>query len=269
MIMNEINNKHEITDEQLACYIEGKVTEKERVEIEYYIEQDPDLFNALMTAHADVMYDHVIRRLNEETFWKRTRFYIFGIAVLIIAGIAAFTIWRLATPLNMKINIVEDTEHSIPAMPFTEGSLQCEYAGNTVQTIGVTADNKTIFLNDIPFRDRKTDVHVVFTSNGYETIDTIVTVQKALSLNIKRNNDLGLIFGRVTDFKTGMPVENATVKLLDMQTVTDAFGQFRIEIPFAKQDKAQRVQILKEGYPVWEGFYRPSQIEPWNVVLGD
>lgn len=268
MIMNETKDRQEISDELLACYIEGNVTDEERAEVERYLAKDTDMLNSLLTAHADVVYDQVIRRMNEETFWRRTRFYIIGIVVLMIAGIAAFTIWRFATPLNMKINIVEDTECFIPAMPFKEGTIQCEYAGNATQTIGVTAENSTVFLNDIPFRERKNNVHVVFTSNGYETIDTIVPVQKALPLNIKRNNDLGLVFGRVTDFKTGTPIENAIVKLLDMQTTTDAFGQFRIEIPFAKQDKAQRVQVLKEGYPVWEEFYRPSQTEPWNVVLG-
>jgi hypothetical protein len=78
---------------------------------------------------------------------------------------------------------------------------------------------------------------------------------------------LGVVFGRVVDFETEQPIENATVTLQDMTVQTDAFGQFRIEIPFAKQDKTQRVQVTKEGYQVWEGMYRPSLADPWYIPL--
>ena len=54
-----------------------------------------------------------------------------------------------------------------------------------------------------------------------------------------------------------------------METKTDVFGQFRIDIPFEKQDKAQLLQVLSDGYPVWEGYYRPSATEPWMIMLGE
>ena len=109
----------------------------------------------------------------------------------------------------------------------------------------------------------------MFEAEGYLPIDTVVQVQKAFSLPIRRNNELGVVFGRVSDFKTGEPVINATVRLQDMEVLTDAFGRFRIEIPFAKQDKAQLLQVFADGYPVWEGYYRPSATEPWTIILGE
>ncbi len=264
-----MNNAIEITDELLACYIEGNVTEEERAAVEEQLSHDSDMMNAMLTAHADVVYDQVIRRMNEENFWHRTRFYIIGVCVLAFIGCLSFFIWRFATPLQMKVNLTEDSECFIPALPFEQGTLTCEYAGNAVQTFTVTADNRTVFLDDISYKYRKSDVHVVFEANGYKTIDTIVPVQKALGLNICRNNDLGLVFGRVADFVTGEPIAKATVRLLDMETETDTFGQFRLEIPFERQDKTQRVTITKQGYPVWEGFYRPSATEPWIIMLGE
>ena len=264
-----MNNKQEISDELLASYIEGNVTDEERALVEQNLAQDGELLDAMLTAHADVVYDQVIRRMNEETFWRRTRFYIIGILVLAIAGVTAFMLWRTNTPLHMKVNITEDTQFCIPALPFEQGTLQCEYADNAVQTFTLTNDNPTIFLDDIPYKYRKSDVHVVFNAEGYQTIDTIVPVQQALGLSIRRNNDFGLIFGRVADFTTGEAVADAQIKVLDIQTTTDAFGQFRIEIPFEKQDKTQRLQVIKEGYPIWEGFYRPSPTEPWIIILGE
>ena len=264
-----MDNKIEITDELLACYIEGNVTEEERAAVEEHLAKDSEMMNAMLTAHADVVYDQVIRRMNEETFWRRTRFYIIGVFVLAFIGCLSFFIWRFATPLQMKVNVSEDMGYSIPALPFERGTLTCEYADNALQTMAVAADNSTVFLNDISYRYRKGDVHIVFEADGYQTIDTVVPVQKSLNLNIRRNNDLGLVSGRVTDYKTGLPVENATARLLDYDVQTDAFGQFRIEIPFAKQDKVQRLLVVKEGYEIWEGLYRPSATEPWNVFLNE
>ena len=110
-------------------------------------------------------------------------------------------------------------------------------------------------------------MHVIFEADGYQTIDTVVSVQKALNLIVKRNDDLGVVFGRVADFVTGQPVAEATVTLQDLTVTTDVLGQFRIEIPFAKQDKTQRVTVAKDGYQLWEGLYRPSKTEPWIVYL--
>ena len=226
---------------------------------------------------ADVAYEEIIKRLAEDGYIggptsnsgtsKKARFYAVGILVLLLAGALGFYLWRVSTPLQMKINVIEDKECRIPALPFEQGTLQCEYADNALQTLQVNAGNATVFLNEIPYKYRNSAVHVVFAADGYQPIDTMVKVQKSLNLNLKRNNDLGVVIGRVVDFETERAVEGAIVTLQDLTTQTDAFGRFRIEIPFAKQDKSQRVVVAKDGYQLWEGMYRPSATEPWYVVL--
>lgn len=231
---------------------------------------------------ADVAYEEIIKRLAEDGYIsdpsalrqaqgsgtdKKLRFYVIGVLALLLLGGVGYYLWRVSTPLQMKINVTENKDYSIPALPFTQGTLQCEYADNAVQTLKVGADNATVFLNEIPYKYRNSDVHIVFEADGYQAIDTLVKVQKSFNLNLKRNNDLGVVFGRVVDFETNQPIEGATVTLQDMTVQTDAFGQFRIEIPFAKQDKTQRVLVAKEGYQLWEGLYRPSATDPWHVVL--
>ena len=232
---------------------------------------------------ADVAYEEIVKRLAEEGYIqggpstlrqaqgsgtaKKIRFYVLGVLALLLLGGVGYYFWRVSTPLQMKINVTENKEYSIPSLPFTEGTLQCEYADNALQTLKVGADNATVFLNEIPYKYRNSDVHVVFEADGYQTIDTVIKVQKSLNLNLRRNNDLGVVFGRVVDFETEQPLEDATVTLQDMTVQTDAFGQFRIEIPFAKQDKTQRVQVTKDGYQVWEGLYRPSATDPWYITL--
>lgn len=222
---------------------------------------------------ADVAYEEIVKRLAEDGYLgdksANPKVYLLGCLLLALLGCAAYFIWRLSTPYQMRVNITEDKAYSIPKLPYEKGTLTCEYAENAVQTIQLNAENTTVSLNDIPYKYRNTQVHIVFEADGYQTIDTLVPVQKAFALAIRRNNDLGVVFGRVADYKTGNPVENATIRLQDIETKTDAFGQFRIDIPFEKQDKAQLLQVLSDGYPVWEGYYRPSATEPWTIMLGE
>ena len=246
----------EITDELLACYLEGKLTANEKAAVERYLSEHEDAMNAVMLAR----YELGFKRL-------KRRFFIYGIAALVMVGCLALLLWRLLTPLQMKVNITEDPSCSIPALSFEGGTLQCEYVGNALQTIPVGPKNRTVFLNDIPYHLKGSRVHLVFEAEGYQTIDTVVKAQCAVELCIRRNNELGVVFGRVCDFENGQPIEGATVSLLEFTTVTDALGQFRIEIPYEKQDETQRVLVAKEGYQTWDELYRPSATEPWLITL--
>ena len=224
---------------------------------------------------ADVAYEEIIKRMADEGIIpdekarsrKKLRFYLFGTLALLLIGVVAFALWRVSTPLQMRINVIEDQNFSIPALPFSEGTLRCDYANNAVQTVKVNESSPTVFLNDIPYKYRKTPVHVVFEADGYQPIDTLVKVQKSFTLSLKRNNDLGVVFGRVVDFETEQPVVGAMVRLQDLSDTTDAFGQFRIEIPFSQQDKTQRVSVVKDGYIIWDGLYRPSATDPWIITM--
>ena len=249
-------NKIEVTDELLACYLEGKLTKNEKEAVEQYLSEHKEALETVILARYAMGFKH-----------ERHRFYLYGFLGLLLAACLAILIWRLLTPLQMKVNVAEDRACAVPSLPFEEGVLQCEYAGNALQRIAVTADNPTVFLNDIPYRFKGSPVHLVFEAEGYQTIDTVVKAQKAVELSVRRNNDLGVVFGRVIDFGTGQPVVGASVSLLDFVAVTDTLGQFRIEIPYQQQDKTQRVLVAKEGYQTWDALYRPSATEPWLISL--
>lgn len=247
---------NEISDELLACYLEGQLTDQEKAAVERYLSEHEDAMDAVILARYEMGFKRAKRR-----------FYAYGIAAMVLLVGIVLLVWRMLTPLQMKVNIAEDRNYAVPSLFFEGGILECEYAGNALQRIGVSPDNPTVFLNDIPYRLKGSPVHLVFEAKGYQSIDTIVKAQRCVELNIRRNNDLGLVFGRVLDFETNQPIEGATVSLLDFAITTDAMGQFRIEIPFDKQDKAQRVMVTKEGYRAWDELYRPSATEPWLISL--
>ena len=250
------NDKMEITDELLACYLEGKLTANEKAAVERYLSEHEEAMDAVMLARYELGYKH-----------SKRRFVAFGVLVFVLLGCLALLVWRLLTPIQMKVNVAEDKAFAIPNLPFKGGTLQCDYAGNALQRITIHPDNPTVFLNDIPYHLKGNPVHLVFEAEGYQAIDTTVKAQRSVTLRVRRNNDLGAVFGRVSDFVTGQALEGATVTLLDLTATTDATGQFRIEIPFREQDEAQRVTVAKEGYRLWDELYRPSATEPWLISL--
>lgn len=250
------NEKMEITDELLACYLEGKLTANEKAAVEQYLSEHEDAMDVVMLARYELGYKR-----------SKRRFFVYGILALLLVACLALLVWRLLTPIQMKVNVAEDKAFAIPSMPFKGGTLQCDYAGNALQYITIHPDNPTVFLNDIPYRLKGSPVHLVFEAEGYQTIDTTVKAQRSVALLVRRNNDLGVVFGRVSDFVTGQALEGATVTLLDLTATTDATGQFRIEIPLEQQDEVQRVTIAKEGYRLWDELYRPSATEPWLITM--
>ncbi|MCQ2302985.1 MAG: carboxypeptidase-like regulatory domain-containing protein [Bacteroidales bacterium] len=246
----------EVDDEMLACFLEGKLAGDEKRAVEAYLADHSETMEALMLARYELGLRSVKRR-----------FYLHSIIALVLIVVLSLLAWRLLTPIQMKVNVTEDATFAIPRLPFESGVLQCEYAGNALQRITITNENRTVFLNDIPYLNKRHPVHLVFESAGYQTIDTILKAQKSVELHIRRNNDLGVVFGRVCDIETCQPVEGATVSLLEFSTTTDTLGQFRIEIPFAKQDESQRVLVTKKGYLTWDAMYRPSATEPWLISM--
>ncbi len=249
-------NLNEITDEMLACYLEGKLTAAEKAAVEQYLSEHQEALDAVVLARYELGYKRAKRR-----------FYGWAVLAFVLLGCLALLLWRLLTPIQMKVNVMEDADRAIPALPFESGTLQCQYADNAVQRLVVSHESPTVLLNDIPYRLKANPVHLVFESEGYRTIDTVVKAQSSVTLRIQRNNDLGVLFGRVCDFENGQPVADAAVSLLGFTVLTDAQGQFRIEIPYDQQNDVQRVLITKEGYRPWDALYRPSATEPWLISL--
>lgn len=250
------NDTMQITDEMLACYLEGKLTGEEKEAVEAYLSSNKKAMDALMMARYELGFRHVKRR-----------FYVIGIIGFMLLACLCLLVWRLLTPIRMKVNIMEDKAFVIPNLPFEKGTLECHYADNALQCFSISTESRTVFLNDIPYRLKGNPVHLVFEAEGYQTIDTILKAQHCVKLCIRRNNDLGVVFGRVCDFENGRPIAGAMVSLLDLVVTTDASGQFRIVIPLEKQNETQRVMVSKAGYHTWDEIYRPSATEPWLISL--
>ena len=107
-------NKIEITDELLACYLEGKLTEREKAAVEHYLSEHTDAMDAVILARYEMGYKRTKRR-----------FYAYAITALVLVACLALLVWRLLTPLQMKVNMPfprflsreAPSFASMPAMP--------------------------------------------------------------------------------------------------------------------------------------------------------
>lgn len=279
--MSEKTDK--LPEELLARYLDGLTNEDEKGLVKaYFASNEKALEEAVEASRAmafqkmaverfsEMAYDVVVRRLvmdgiiDAKAKRKRRLACLSALfATLLLASIAC---WLVFKPLDVKVNVAEDPAFAIPSLPFETGSITYSINGNEPVKVPVNRTDKTILIENISFGDKYKTMHVIFESSGYQTVDTTLEIKKSLTLPLRRDNSLGVIFGNVID-GLGRPVAGAAVTVQDIKTLTDETGSFRIDIPMKKQMESQRMTICKEGFELWSGTYRPSSTCGWNVVL--
>lgn len=88
--------------------------------------------------------------------------------------------------------------------------------------------------------------------------DSITLNGKSQALFILPDGSLSKVEGKVMDIRTGSPLSGATVEILNISTLTDANGNFILEIPLQKQTAEYVVDILLKGYKPYRGNATPA-----------
>ncbi len=267
----------------LARYLDGLADEDEKGLVKAYFASDEKALEEAVEASramafqkmaverfSEMAYDIVVRRLVMDGIIdanaRRKRHLAYLIALFATLLLAAIACWLVFKPLDVKVTVAEDPAFAIPSLPFETGIITYSINGNEPVRVPVNRTNMTVLIENISFGDKYKTMHVVFESDGYQTVDTTMEMRKSLTVPLRRDNSLGVIFGNVID-EQGNPVAGATVTVQDIRTTTDETGGFRIDIPMAKQLESQRMTIYKDGFELWTGTYRPSCTCGWNVVL--
>ncbi|MBP1673653.1 MAG: hypothetical protein H6Q25_1468 [Bacteroidetes bacterium] len=222
---------------------------------------------------ADIAYTEIVKRLADEgyivkkdTLKPYQRFLLFlGITICLLLG-ALFT-WMYFSPFNMKIMFHEDSSYKIPALPFEDGTLTISFEDMKTQTFRITKENLSCIIPEIEQKYRGEQAHIRFKADRFQTIDTIIKIQKNLNFSIKHDQSLSCIFGTVISAIDGKPIPDVKIQVQDIQVQTDPTGYFKIQIPFSKQNKIQTLKASKEGYQLWRGTYEPSLTNGWDIVL--
>ena len=60
------NDRIEITDEMIACYLEGNLSEAERAAVEAYLAENEEAMDDFVMAKTELAYSEMIKRLVSE-----------------------------------------------------------------------------------------------------------------------------------------------------------------------------------------------------------
>ena len=194
---------------------------------------------------------------------KYVLFYLLLPLLVVGLGFAAFHYYK---NIDMTINIHEDSARRIASLPFRQGVLEVEYGEGEKQTFQLDDRHREVFIKGIHAKFRGTDIHIRLIAAGYEPIDTLMPIASEVSLPIRRNNDLGVVFGSVTD-EAGNPLAGVTVTVQDLSVQSDAAGNFRLDIPLDKQAEEQLLSAFKAGYQRWTFTAPVMPNVPWNIIL--
>jgi hypothetical protein len=171
-----------------------------------------------------------------------------------------FYTFEYFTPFNMTVKVNE--VYGIPSLPFTEGKITLTYEDKS-ETHSI---NDELVFKQISAKYKGKTARLVFSAQGYETIDSTISMKKMTELPIRRDHSLSLIFGAVKD-EDNKPLKDVVISVLDIKTTTDETGAFRLNIPLEKQKEEQRLTAFKEGYRLWDFTAAPSQTVEWKIIL--
>ena len=203
--------------------------------------------------------------------WNRYRMRFWEGFALKVAGTAAivllmFWAWHYNAEFDTKIRL-NDTTPTNPYLPAPDSLKVMLALDNEQKTLVLTETDGTGTFKNLPGRFANQEAQLTFKAEGFEPVDTIVTLQRngEGSLNIHRDDTYGVLAGTIIDEK-GEPVSGATVEAEGETCTSQGDGSFKLYIPIEKQKPCPHVRISKTGYQT-EEYTRQGIGLNWQVML--
>ncbi len=180
----------------------------------------------------------------ESTFSQRLRFTLYILVPLLTILAAYFWYYYnvLKQPLNLKVLLENMTPN--PELAGPSGELTLIYGGKTESKAAIK--DEAIF-ESIPSSFKDEFVRLKYLAKGFLPVDTTFRLGNSIHLPVRRNEDLALIKGFISD-ESGAPLNEVEVSIPCCSTLTDPSGTFMLSIPFKHQRNSQRLNIFKASY---------------------
>ncbi len=203
-----------------------------------------------ISAGGDVRIGDQVQHLTESRTSRNVRLFLFVFVpfLTIAAALLYYRYQVMQRPLWLTVSLDNHTPNSELDKGFKGGTVILQYDGQ--------ADTQFVLqeatFKGIPANYREDPIRLKFTTQGFQTIDTMMAwKEEAIRLPIRRDDTFARINGIVTD-EAGNPITDATVVTQGIIWQTNELGRFKLEIPFDKQRKQQRLRVTKEGFKPWE-----------------
>ena len=202
--------------------------------------------------------------------WNRYRMRFWESVVLKTAGAAAFVLllfwaWHYNAEFDTQIRLNDTTPTN--SLPTPDSLKVMLWLDNEEKPLVLTEmDSRGIYKN-LPGRFANQEARLTFEAEGFEPVDTMVTLQRngEVSLNIHRDDTYGVLAGIIID-EEGQPISGATVEAEGIICTSQEDGSFKLYIPIEKQKPRPHVRINKAGYQA-EEYTRQGVGLNWQVML--
>lgn len=185
-----------------------------------------------------VEFDAIWQRHKRQLFRKSVLWTASAIAVII----ALLCVWRMNQPFDVNLSLHEAsvTNDNLPPMKDATVTITLD---NESKTDTLHAIDDHLLFSNIPHRFLDKPVRMTVSCRDFLSLDTIVTLDKNVVLNIFRDP---MVYGNVhfdtwnTD--TEQNVANTTLVIEGFEVTTDANGHVQLFIPLEAQRKAYRIE---------------------------
>ncbi len=203
--------------------------------------------------------------------WNRHRLRIWETYILQLFGIIAvvaaiFTAWLWNKEFYVSVCLSDMTAINDKLPPMQDAQVMLVLDADTIsKNLSTTNDVKE--WTNLPGRFSGKEIHVLFRASGYNSLDTIIHIErnKSIKLYIHRDNTYGLLGGTVID-EDGLPLTQVNIEVEDIVTTSDEKGHFIISIPIERQRQYPHVIFIKKGYQT-EVFCESAVSTNWVVVM--
>lgn len=177
-----------------------------------------------------------------DSIWQRhKRLMRRNVALWCMAAAAVlcvvFGVWRMNQSFDTEISLNEASFHNSNLPPMNNAvvtmMLDNETKSDTIRSIG----DKLVFSN-IPHRFLNKEMRFIVTSYGFNDVDTMVLLEKNVTLNVRRDESLfGNVSFRIYNINTEKYVGNTAVSIAGQEAVSDENGYIKMFVPLERQQR--------------------------------
>lgn len=185
-----------------------------------------------------VEFDSIWQR-HKRLLIEKTITWIIGIFVVLTTLIG---VWYMNRPIDIKIKLNEASIQNSMLPPMKDAIVTLKL-DNETKTDTILSINEFVLFRNVPHHYLDKQVQIVFACQDFLTLDTIVTLKKDVILNISRNPDVyGNVHFLLWNPNTEKPVVNMKIVIGKNETISDAEGNVRINVPLKEQQHAYPVK---------------------------
>lgn len=210
----------------------------------------PDAFNYLWNRYKIRFWERMVRN---------------AIGLLLVFVSIAYAWWsNVSFDCPLRLNDVTLQNDYLPAPDSIYVSMLLD---NEKKEMVVPTTNAMSTFRNIPGKYSNSDVKMTFHAYGYQTIDTVVHLQRneEIMINIQRDDTYGILSGKIID-EDGAPVGQAKIDVEGVAESSAPDGTFEVRIPIEQQRPCPHVVISKQGYRR-EEYTNQSIGRGWSVML--